>query len=46
LLGSSCTAAQKGMQCDYGACTIPGGTAETCAGGIWTEGAVACPAMQ
>ncbi|HEY8038705.1 MAG TPA: hypothetical protein VIF15_02890 [Polyangiaceae bacterium] len=42
-LGSPC--AQEGLDCDYGACTIPGGNAETCHGGIWTEGGVACPAM-
>jgi hypothetical protein len=44
LLGSGCTGAQEGLQCDYGACSIPGGNAETCAGGIWIEGGVACPA--
>jgi hypothetical protein len=42
LLGSVCS--QEGLQCDYGACTIPGGNAETCQGGLWTEGGMACPA--
>jgi hypothetical protein len=41
-LGSTC--AQNGLQCDYGACSIPGGNAETCQGGLWIEGGVACPA--
>jgi hypothetical protein len=43
-LGSACSATQDGLQCDYGSCAIPGGTSETCAGGIWIEGGVACPA--
>ena len=42
LLGSAC--AQEGLQCDYGSCDIPGGTAEACQGGLWTEAGVACPA--
>jgi hypothetical protein len=42
LLGTPCS--QEGLECDYGACTIPGGTAETCQGGLWIEGGVACPA--
>lgn len=43
LIGSPCS--QEALECDYGACTIPGGNAETCQGGIWTEGGVACPAL-
>jgi len=42
LYGSPCT--QEGQRCDYGACDIPGGTAEVCAGGVWDEALVACPA--
>jgi len=42
LLGSVC--ADEGQECDYGACDIPGGNAETCQGGLWIEGGVACPA--
>jgi hypothetical protein len=42
LLGSACS--QEGVQCDYGACTIPGGNGETCQGGVWIEGGIACPA--
>jgi hypothetical protein len=44
MLGSACSAARDGLECDYGSCSIPGGTAETCSGGIWIEAAVACPA--
>jgi hypothetical protein len=40
-LGTPCS--QDGQQCDYGACTIPGGTAEACQGGLWVESAVHCP---
>jgi hypothetical protein len=43
-VGSVCS--QDGLQCDYGACDIPGGNAETCQGGLWIEGGVACPAAR
>jgi hypothetical protein len=42
-LGSACT--QEGLQCDYGSCSIPGGTGEQCTGGIWVEAPVPCPAL-
>jgi hypothetical protein len=42
-LGTVCP--QEGLTCDYGACDIPGGVAENCAGGIWTQAGVACPAQ-
>jgi hypothetical protein len=41
-LGSACT--QQGLSCDYGACSVPGGTSEVCSSGIWKPGLVACPA--
>jgi hypothetical protein len=41
LLGSACT--QEGLFCDYGGCTVPGGTGEQCSGGIWITEPVACP---
>ncbi len=44
LVGSTCS--QEGLECDYGACDIPGGNAETCQGGLWIEGGVACPAAR
>jgi hypothetical protein len=40
-LGSPCSPA--GPVCDYGSCSIPGGSAEQCEGGIWKPVAVACP---
>jgi hypothetical protein len=42
-LGSTCT--QNGLSCDYGTCTVPGGTAEICEGGIWKSTIVACPVV-
>lgn len=39
-LGTPCTAK---VECDYGSCAIPGATAESCTGGVWTESATACP---
>jgi hypothetical protein len=39
-LGSFCTV--DGMQCDYGTCAVPGGTMETCSGGVWTQAMIAC----
>jgi hypothetical protein len=41
-LGSACK--QQGLSCDYGACSIPGGTSEVCDSGIWKPAMVACPA--
>lgn len=43
-VGSTCS--QEGLECDYGACTVPGGNSETCQGGLWIEGGVACPAAR
>ncbi len=43
-LGTACS--PEGTSCDYGACTIPDGTAEECTGGVWQSGAIACPASQ
>jgi hypothetical protein len=40
-LGSVC--AKNGLSCDYGTCSVPGGTAQQCEGGIWKPAAVACP---
>lgn len=39
-LGSACT---QNITCDYGSCDIPGGTAETCDGGVWKEALTPCP---
>ncbi len=41
-LGSACTG---DVTCDYGSCTVPGGTAEACEGGVWQETAVGCPLL-
>jgi hypothetical protein len=41
LLGSACS--QEGLQCDYGACVIPGGGTEACSGGIWVDVPALCP---
>jgi hypothetical protein len=41
-LGSACS--QQGLFCDYGSCSIPGGTSEQCQGGIWKSALTACPA--
>lgn len=40
-LGSACT--QPNLNCDYGACYIQGGSAETCTNGVWKQSFVACP---
>jgi hypothetical protein len=40
-LGSACT--QPNLNCDYGACYIQGGSAETCTNGVWRQSFVACP---
>ncbi len=40
-LGSPC--AQDGLFCDYGTCSIAGGSAEQCTGGIWKTANTACP---
>jgi len=42
-LGSACT--QNDLFCNYGACGVPGGTAQQCEGGLWEEAAVACAAL-
>jgi hypothetical protein len=39
-LGSACT---QNLTCDYGSCSVPGGTAETCQGGVWKEAFTPCP---
>jgi hypothetical protein len=40
-LGSVCS--QNGLSCNYGACTVPGGTGEMCQDGLWQSAAFACP---
>ena len=43
-IGSACSL--SGAQyCDYGACTLPGGTSLSCVSGIWHESMSACPAL-
>jgi hypothetical protein len=39
--GTACSAA--GKECDYGGCTLPGGTNMVCTNGTWTPGPTACP---
>jgi hypothetical protein len=39
-LGSACT--QNGVSCDYGTCSVPGGTAEICQNNRWEEAVFAC----
>jgi hypothetical protein len=41
LLGSACPF--ETMSCDYGSCTIPGGSVQQCTGGVWVAGLVGCP---
>jgi hypothetical protein len=41
-VGSVC--AQQGLDCDYGACAVPGGSDEVCTGGVWTETMGVCAA--
>jgi hypothetical protein len=43
-LGSACT--QNGLFCNYGGCSVPGGTAVQCEGNLWQEALVACAAAQ
>jgi hypothetical protein len=40
-LGSACT--EEGLSCDYGTCSVPGGTAEECQNGLWQQALVVCP---
>jgi hypothetical protein len=40
ILGSAC--AGPSQTCDYGACTVPGGSAQKCQLGIWQPDAFAC----
>ncbi len=42
-LGTPCSPKEEGMQCDYGSCTVPGGSAEQCTAGVWMPAAVGCP---
>jgi hypothetical protein len=39
-VGSACT--QDTLNCDYGSCTIQGGTDETCTGGVWVMTPTLC----
>jgi hypothetical protein len=39
-LGSACTS--DGESCDYGSCTVPGGSGAACADGLWTTMPFAC----
>jgi hypothetical protein len=39
--GSVCTT--TGRTCDYGSCSLPGGTAAVCTNGVWTQTAIPCP---
>jgi hypothetical protein len=39
-LGSACTS--DGTSCDYGSCTVPGGSGENCSNGLWQTYAFAC----
>ncbi len=41
-IGSPCSAPAS-VQCDYGACVLPGGTVLQCEGGYWQETPWACP---
>jgi len=43
-LGSACT--QNGLFCNYGGCSVPGGTAVQCEGNLWQDAQVACAAAQ
>ncbi len=40
-LGSACT--MENMTCDYGSCTVEGGTAVSCKNGVWQQAFVGCP---
>jgi hypothetical protein len=40
-LGSACS--QQGLTCDYGSCSVPGGSAEQCDAGIWQQAFTPCP---
>jgi hypothetical protein len=39
-LGTACM--QEGLSCDYGSCTVLGGSAQQCTGGVWVESNYAC----
>ena len=41
-LGSTCHAAPS-IECDYGACVLPGGTILDCVSGVWQETSWGCP---
>jgi hypothetical protein len=43
LLGTACT--QSGLFCNYGGCTVPGGSSEQCTGGVWKPVLTPCPAL-
>jgi hypothetical protein len=40
-LGSACS--QNGLSCNYGACTVPGGSGEICQNNLWQSDQFACP---
>jgi hypothetical protein len=40
-LGSACS--PNSLYCDYGSCTVPGGTAEICQNNLWERAIAACP---
>jgi hypothetical protein len=40
-LGSFCS--QPSLVCDYGSCSVDGGTSEVCQGGVWQTAVVECP---
>jgi hypothetical protein len=40
LLGSVCSS--DGLSCDYGTCTVPEGSGEACADGLWQTSSFAC----
>ena len=43
-LGAPCSPPDlpAGQPCDYGACSVPGGAAESCQGGVWVDALTAC----
>jgi hypothetical protein len=43
-LGSACT--QNGLSCDYGSCSVPGGTTQECEDNRWTALLTPCAAAQ
>ena len=40
-LGSACS--MPNLTCDYGACSVQGGSAEACTNGVWVETFIPCP---